>query len=272
MVTSYAERLRAVTSQRGALCVGIDPHAQLLDAWGLSDDARGVETFGRRVVEALGQTVAVFKPQVAFFEAHGAAGLVALERVLADLRQTGALIIGDAKRGDIGTTMAGYARAWLSEESPLRCDAVTLSPYLGFESLRPALDAAHAASRGVYVLTRTSNPEGGDVQLATGADGVRVAQSLLDAARAENERTGGSVGVVIGGTHDDLGIDVTSFNGSILVPGIGAQGGTMAGVRRTFGPAADLALPAVSREVLQRGPDTAGLQDAVAGLLQQAVR
>ena len=270
MTLPYAARLADVTSARGALCVGIDPHRGLLDSWGLTDDAAGVERFGRTVVEALGDLVAVFKPQVAFFEAHGAAGLTALQRVLADIRETGALVIGDAKRGDIGSTMEGYARAWLGEESALRCDAVTLSPYLGFESLRPALDAARSAGRGVYVLARTSNPDGAGVQLATDASGRVVAQQVIDAAIAENAATDGYVGVVIGGTHASLGCDPQGFNGSILVPGIGAQGGTMAGVREIFGAAATRVLPSVSREVLRSGPGVDALRSAAQRLLDQA--
>lgn len=267
-MTTYADRLAQVTAERGALCVGIDPHPPLLAQWGLTDDAAGVESFGRRLVEAVGDQVAVFKPQVAFFETYGAAGMAALERILADIRATGALVIGDAKRGDIGSTMAGYARAWLSEASPLRVDAVTLSPFLGFGSLRPALDAAAASGRGVYVLARTSNPEGHDIQLARDDQGTTVAQQLIDAAQSENSSSGlDHVGLVIGATHTNLGCDPTSFTGSLLVPGVGAQGGTIAGVRQTFGSAFARVLPSVSRDVLAQGPDARALRAAVDRLL-----
>ena len=127
---------------------------------------------------------AVVKPQVAFFEAYGAAGYAVLERTIAALREAGVLVLADAKRGDIGSTMAAYAAAWAGD-SPLAADAVTASPYLGFGSLRPLLDTAAAHGRGVFVLAATSNPEGATVQRA-GFDGRTVAQSIVDQAAAVN--------------------------------------------------------------------------------------
>ncbi|SQC28932.1 orotidine 5'-phosphate decarboxylase [Rothia kristinae] len=121
-------------AEHGPLCVGIDPHPGLLRDWGLADDADGARTFGLRVVEAAAGAAAVVKPQVALFERHGAAGLAALEQVLTAAAMR-AGVIADAKRGDIGSTMAAYADAWLREGSPLAADWVTLSPYLGFGSL-----------------------------------------------------------------------------------------------------------------------------------------
>ena len=266
--TPFRQRLDRTTTERGALCVGIDPHPPLLAQWRLTDDPDGLERFARGLVEAVGDVVAVFKPQVAFFESYGSAGLAVLERVLADIRDAGALAIADAKRGDIGSTMAGYARGWLSDDSPLRADAMTVSPFLGVESLRPALDLAGATGRGVYVLARTSNPEGHGVQLSRDAEGRSVSQRIIDETQAENERTGlNHVGLVIGATHRDPGCDPGSVTGSILAPGIGAQGGTMEGVRATFGPAVARVLPSVSRDVLSAGPDAGSLRDRVARLL-----
>lgn len=264
---TYAERLATTTAARGALCVGIDPHPQILEAWGLDDDVAGLERCARGMVEAIGSRVAVFKPQSAFYEVHGSAGIAVLERVLEDIRQAGALSILDVKRGDIGSTMAGYARAYLRDEASLRADAITLAPYLGVESLRPAIDLAHQTGRGLYLLARTSNPEGAGVQLAD-AGGRSVAQLVVDEAAAENERSGQyAIGLVVGGTHADPGCDVSRFNGSVLVPGIGAQGGTIQGLRDIFGDATDRLLPSASRQVMQGGPDAAGLVAAVDSLL-----
>ncbi|MFT3969719.1 MAG: orotidine-5'-phosphate decarboxylase [Micropruina sp.] len=265
---SYQQRLDAVVARRGALCVGIDPHPGLLTAWGLSVDATGVEAFSRRVVEAVGTEVAVFKPQSAFFEIHGSAGIAVLERTLADISGAGALSILDVKRGDIGSTMDAYAEAYLADGSPLAADALTVSPYLGFGSLQPAFDRAHRYGRGVYVLARTSNPEGGQVQLAAGQTGQNVAQEIIEAAARLNEASGQSaIGLVVGGTHSDLGCDVSSFNGSILVPGIGFQGGRIDDLPALFGDALRHVLPAVSRDVLGAGPDAAALADRVRALL-----
>src|SRR5206468_1278620 len=113
------------------LCVGIDPHPQLLRAWDLSEDAAGVAKFADICVAAFAGRVAIVKPQVAFFEAYGSAGIGALELTLSELRDAGTLVLADAKRGDIGSTMAAYAQAWLAD-GPLGCDALTVSPYLGF--------------------------------------------------------------------------------------------------------------------------------------------
>ena len=262
-MSTYRQRLKAAVADRGNLCVGIDPHASLLTAWGLPLTASGLERYCRTVVDALGTKVAVFKPQAAFFEVYGSAGVAVLERVLADIRAAGALTIVDAKRGDIGSTMEAYADAYLASDSPLAGDAVTLSPYLGFDSLMPAFERAIAFDKGVYVLARTSNPEGGRVQLALGRDGS-VAQEIVDAAKDLNNRARTrAIGLVVGGTHGTLGIDVGDFNGSILVPGIGAQGGRMEDLPTLFGTALDNVLPMVGRGILQAGPDADALRGRV---------
>ena len=268
-MTTYWQRLADRTNQRGTLCVGIDPHPGLLKAWGLDVNAAGLETFARHVVEVLGERVAVFKPQSAFFEAHGSAGVAVLERVLADIAGAGALSLLDVKRGDIGSTMAAYADAYLADGSPLAADAITVSPYLGFGSLQPAFDRAHATGRGVYVLARTSNPEGHEVQLALGEDREgSVAQEIIDAAARANRESGRhAIGLVVGGTHDDLGCDLSEFNASILVPGIGFQGGRIDDLPEIFGSAVELTLPSVSRDVIAAGPAAAALHERVDRLL-----
>ena len=134
--------MRESQTAHGPLCAGIDPHATLLADWGLTDDPGGLERFARGALAALAGHVALVKPQSAFFGRHGSAGVAGLERRLADARDSGTLVLLDVKRGDIGSTMGGYADAYLADGSPLAADAVTLSPYLGFGSLRPALDAA----------------------------------------------------------------------------------------------------------------------------------
>jgi orotidine-5'-phosphate decarboxylase len=243
--------------------VGIDPHAALLARWGLDDDPAGLERFSLTVVEALGDRVAVLKPQVAFFERHGSRGVAVLERVLAAAADAGALTVADAKRGDIGSTMAAYADAFVGEGSPLAADAVTASPYLGFGSLRPLLDLARATGRGVFVLALTSNPEGARVQHAVGPDGRTVAREVLDGVAAENAGAQplGSVGAVVGATLQAPGEDLR-IGGPLLAPGIGAQGASARDLRAVFGPALPDVLPSISREVLGAGPGVAGLRAA----------
>ncbi|MBD0695938.1 orotidine-5'-phosphate decarboxylase [Streptomyces sp. CBMA123] len=259
----FGARLRQALDTRGQLCVGIDPHASLLSAWGLGDDLAGLETFSRTVVEALADRVAVLKPQAAFFERFGSKGVAVLEKTVEEARAAGALVLMDAKRGDIGSTMAAYAEAFLSPGSPLFSDAVTVSPYLGFGSLRPALDLAREQGCGVFALALTSNPEGAEVQRAVGADGEPVAASVLRQLAAENADAAplGSFGAVVGATLADAGVDL-AINGPLLAPGIGAQGATMADLPRVFGASVINVVPSVSRDVLKHGPSVPALREA----------
>ncbi|MFG2181954.1 orotidine-5'-phosphate decarboxylase [Streptomyces abikoensis] len=264
---AFGTRLRRAMDERGPLCVGIDPHAALLADWGLTDDIAGLERFTHTVVEALADRVAVLKPQSAFFERFGSRGLAVLERAVADARAAGALVLMDAKRGDIGSTMAAYAATYLDPASPLFSDAVTVSPYLGYGSLRPALDLARESGAGVFVLALTSNPEGAEVQHAVRADGRSVAATVLDHLRAENAGAApmGSFGAVVGATLGDslgaAGADL-AINGPLLAPGIGAQGATAADLPKVFGAAVRDVVPNVSRGVLRHGPDVAALRES----------
>ncbi len=258
-VAGFGDRLAAAIASRGPLCLGIDPHPELLRAWGLGTDADGLARFSEICVTAFAG-FAVVKPQVAFFEAYGSAGYAVLERTIAALRDAGVLVLADAKRGDIGSTMAAYAAAWAGD-SPLASDAVTASPYLGFGSLQPLLDVAQERGRGVFVLAATSNPEGASVQRAE-SDGRTVAQSIVDDAAAVNQKAGsGSVGVVVGATLT-APPDVSALDGPVLVPGVGAQGGRPEALAGLGGARPGQLLPAVSREVLRAGPGRSALRDA----------
>ncbi|ABK03641.1 orotidine 5'-phosphate decarboxylase [Arthrobacter sp. FB24] len=270
---SFGSRLGRAMADRGPLCVGIDPHPALLKAWGLNDDAAGLERFSLTVVDAVGSLAAAVKPQVALYERHGSAGMAVLERTLAAAAGAGVLTIADAKRGDIGSTMAAYADAWLRDGSSLAADSVTLSPYLGFESLRPALDLAAEYGRGVFVLALTSNPEGASVQHVGGADSV--ARRITEAAAGENRRYGGAlgsvglvVGATVGGALQDLQLDLAAVRGIILAPGLGAQGATAADLRTTFGAAYSQVLGTSSRDILSAGPSAGGLREAALRTLE----
>jgi orotidine-5'-phosphate decarboxylase len=256
--------------------VGIDPHPSLLRAWGLPETAGGVETFAEICVEAFVGDVALVKPQVAFFEAYGSAGYAVLERTISVVRAAGTLVIADAKRGDIGSTMAAYSQAWLGEEAPLASDAVTVSPYLGFGALEPAVELATEHGRGLFVLARTSNPEGGQLQGArllgdqldaadlsavSAGKGVSVAQSIVDAAVAQNRDGRDTVGLVVGATRGH-GLDLSEFSGPILAPGLGAQGATVADLAEIFRDSRELLLPNTSRDVLRHGPSVSALREA----------
>jgi orotidine-5'-phosphate decarboxylase len=282
MTTSFGSRLDEAVAKRGPLCVGIDPHAPLLERWGLPDSPEGLARFTDAVVEALAGSVAVLKPQLAFYERHGSRGLAVLEDGVARARAAGALVLLDAKRGDIGSTMDAYAD-YLRPDHPLAVDALTVSPYLGPASLQPAVDTARLHGGGLFVLARTSNPDAGTLQHALVGE-RSVAQVVVDTVRGWNTpgwmvgdplpdiaavrdvagRFGpatGSFGVVVGATLRELDVDLDALGGPVLAPGLGAQGGSVADLRRLFG--SDRAVvPTVSRDVLSAGPDPAALRAA----------
>ncbi|MEZ7004125.1 orotidine-5'-phosphate decarboxylase [Streptomyces sp. AD55] len=271
MTESFGARLRRAMDERGPLCVGIDPHASLLADWGLADDVAGLERFSRTVVEALAGHVAVLKPQSAFYERFGSRGVAVLETSVREAREAGALVLMDAKRGDIGSTMAAYAESFLRPDAPLFSDALTVSPYLGYGSLKPAADLARESGAGLFVLALTSNPEGAEVQHAVRADGRTVAATVLAHLAAENagQEPLGSFGAVVGATLGDLGSYDLDTGGPLLAPGIGAQGATPADLPRVFGSALGRVLPSVSRGVLRHGPGPAALRGAAERLASE---
>ncbi|UZN05183.1 orotidine-5'-phosphate decarboxylase [Cellulomonas sp. S1-8] len=275
-VRPFGARLAEAMDAHGPLCVGIDPHAALLADWGLTDDAAGVREFALRVMEAVGGRVAAVKPQAAFFERHGAAGVAVLEEVVAAGRASGTLVVVDAKRGDIGSTMAAYADTFLRDGSPLAGDALTVSPYLGFGSLDPAVELALATGRGLFVLCLTSNPEGSEVQHARTPDGVTVAAAVAARAAALNADVDpmGSVGLVVGATvgdaAQDAGVDLAGVNGPLLAPGVGAQGAGPRELAHVFGAARRQVLASSSRGVLRAGPDVGALRAAAARAASEA--
>lgn len=262
MSERFGERVRVALSARGPLCVGIDPHQALLMSWGLADSAAGVREFGLRTVDAAAGRVGFVKPQVSFFERHGSAGFAALEDVLSAARQAELLVIADAKRGDIDTTMDAYAAAWLTPGSPLEADAVTVNPFLGVGTLESTFALAETVGKGVFVLAATSNPEAGAVQRARTRDSQTVSASIIDEISRRNAGSStdgewGSVGFVIGATVDWAGAGIAEFSppAPILGPGFGAQGAGPADLRGRFGAHASMVIAAESRSILSAGPD-----------------
>ena len=266
-MTGFGARLRTALDLHGPLCVGIDPHTHLLEQWGLDASASGAREFGLRVVEAAAGRVGVVKPQVAFFEAYGSAGFAALEDVLASARDAGLVIIADAKRGDIGSTMDGYAAAWLTPDSPLEADAVTLSPYLGPDSLRETLTFAVRHGKGAFVLAATSNPEAYALQSARTIDVASTQdQSVAERVARDVSWINGSaafegglgpIGLVVGATVDRtaLGLPDEALRGApLLAPGFGAQGAAPTDLQKLFGALSQNVVASESRSVLSAGP------------------
>lgn len=266
MTSTFGQRFVERTETFGPVCVGIDPHEQLLRDWGLPVSVEGLREFSARCVDAFADAACLVKPQVAFYERFGSAGFAVLEETISALRSRDVLVLSDAKRGDIGSTMAGYATAWLDDSSPLCSDAVTVSPYLGFGSLTPVLEQAERTGRGVIVLGHTSNPEAPEVQKARVGD-TTIDQDIVNRVSGWNSRHNGpgNVGVVIGATVAEPPV-LDDVAGMILMPGVGAQGGTFADVKRIAGKSVGLVSPNVSRGVLREGPDVQALGEAVTRL------
>lgn len=263
---SFGDRLLGVFADTGRLCVGIDPHESLLEAWGLPVSAVGARDFGLRVVEASAGAAGIVKPQVAFFERFGSAGFAALEEVLASARAAGLVVIGDVKRGEIGSSMAGYASAWLTAGSPLEVDAMTLNPYLGVEDLHETFAVASAAGKGAFVLSATSNPAGARVQSTRAADGRTLARTVLDDVATWNGTTGdalGPIGVVIGATVDlsAAGLGDAEHSLPVLAPGFGHQGARTGQARQIYGNLSGGVIVSESRSLLLAGPD--GIEHAI---------
>jgi orotidine-5'-phosphate decarboxylase len=219
-------------------------------------------------MEAMGDRVAIVKPQSAFFEQFGPDGMRELARVVKTVQQQGALALIDCKRGDIGHTLDAYADAMIGPDSPFGGDAMTVTAYLGFGSLKPVLKKAVERDAGVFVVVRSSNPEGRGLQDARLADGRTVATALADDIAAFNAALGegvGPVGAVMGATIEGDATETLNHlsNALILAPGIGAQGATFDDLARNFGAALPRALPAVSRGILAKGPSVAALRAAI---------
>ncbi len=231
------------------LCVGLDPHLDLIAPLFRRADMRpsapetaaAVEDLLTAVLDRLVGRVAVVKPQIAFFELLGAAGIGVLERLVARARAAGLLVLLDAKRGDVGSTAAGYAGAYLAPGAACEVDAITLSPYLGLDSLEPFVRCAEANGRGLFTLVKTSNPGSGDLQDRE-VEGEPVYAVVARALASLTDRLAGpatgwsSLGAVVGATYPEQAERIRSLlpSGLFLIPGYGAQGASAADAVRSF--------------------------------------
>ncbi len=266
--TSFARRFAALRARRGPFCLGLDPSPELLASFGSKDDIWGLRDFCNRVIDAAAQQVSVIKPQSAYFERFGAAGFEVLSDIIGSIHALGSLALLDVKRGDIGATNAAYASALLGPDSALGADAITVHPYLGFGALEPFLSRAQQTGCAVFAVVLSSNPEGRAIQNAQVSEGVSVAQQLCAEITAHNAEASteevGPAGAVVGLTAEGATEIASRLPRSLLlVPGLGAQGGTFEQVAARFGGAAARVLPASSRDVLRHGPDRGALHQAV---------
>jgi orotidine-5'-phosphate decarboxylase len=264
-VNNFAITLENKIAEFGSICVGIDPSETELNNWGLDDTAHGAKEYSLRCIDAADGRIGIIKPQVAFFERFGSSGFIALEEVLQAARDLDLLVIADAKRSDIGSTMLGYSQAWFGDDSPLRVNALTVSPYLGPGSPVEMLEHARDVAGGIFLLAATSNKDAGHLQRAV-IDGQTVAARVVEQAQTQGL---GDCGVVIGATQDlDLfglgAITKTDAGVPILAPGFGEQGAKLSELKKLFGASAHRVIPNLSRALTSAGPN------AMAGLIDKA--
>jgi orotidine-5'-phosphate decarboxylase len=261
---SFGSRLVKTLQKHGQLCVGIDPSLEQLSDWNLSIDVGSLESFGKEIIDGCHDLVGIVKLQVAFFEQFGSAGFAVLEKLSSYAVSSGLVVIADAKRGDIGTTMGGYARAWLIRDSAFHADAVTLSPFLGADSLNSAVAIATANDKGVFILCATSNPEAKILQTSIGVEAKTVARQVADYAVHANTGEIGSVGLVIGADTKltDYGLQVSDLTQTpILAPGFGHQGAKLEDVKKIFGVIAGNLVCHASRSIA--GASSTGLRSRI---------
>lgn len=248
---SYRDRLdAAVRTKKTPALVGLDPRLSQIPqeiqerarrrALSASEvTALAYEEFCYRIIDVVAPLVPAVKPQAAFFEEAGPAGTVALWRVTQYARAAGLIVIMDAKRGDIGTTAEGYARAYLAgadvAAAPWGADALTVNAYLGPDTLEPFVKVASEREAGIYVLVRTSNPGSAGFQSRPG-DAVPIYRSVAELVETLAARTGGAVGAVVGATYPEELVELRGVMPSapLLVPGYGAQGGSSADTAAAF--------------------------------------
>ncbi|MBD9490501.1 orotidine-5'-phosphate decarboxylase [Ensifer sp. ENS11] len=275
---NFCSRFLRIAEDLSPLCVGFDPSSAILRSWGLGTDAQGAAALCSALLDALDGLAGIVKPQVAFFEALGPEGMDVLARFIREAKARNLLVIADAKRGDIGSSMEAYASAWLGPDSPFQADAVTANPYLGLGALAPMFDLAANTGTAVFVVVRSSNPEGASIQSAM-TEGHSVALDLATSIADWNEAVAGKgavgpVGAVVGATGCGQSAALLDAlpNGLFLAPGIGAQGATMEDASKLFGSSARRVIPTVSRSILSAGPDVKRLRAAIADYSRQSRR
>ena len=267
---SFAARFATARASCSPLVFGLDPSGDLLESWGVSDTANGLDRFADIVLDAAAGTVGLVKPQSAFFERHGWRGIRTLDRLMSSARSAGLLVILDVKRGDVGSTNDAYAEAYLGKGAPLAADAITVHPYLGLGAMGSYVSRAAESGSCLLVVTRSSNPEGRPIQAALAEGRRAVEETLLGQIRALNEELApghiGPVGAVVGPVRMEPALDLAAANCLFLAPGVGAQGATPADVARVFAACPDRVMPSASRSLLSAGPDVERLRAAITAL------
>lgn len=262
----------------GPLCVGFDPSHKVLQAWNLSPDDKGLKDFCDILLTAVVGKVGIIKPQAAFFELYGVEGLQVLKELIENAQKQGLLVLVDTKRGDIGSTAEAYGQAWLGSNSPFKADAITVNPFLGFDALIPLIKIAEETETAVFMVVQSSNPEGEQIRNARIGDqtvSVHLAQRIYDynSQSSSQYRHIGPIGAVIGAT---LGCEAKETieqlkNSLFLVPGIGAQGGTITQLTQQFPQRLwQNIIPSISRSITEVGRNPVDLKNAIHHFAEQS--
>jgi orotidine-5'-phosphate decarboxylase len=271
---TFVSKLEELGRARGRFCLGLDPSAATLEHWGLPVTADGVRELGRRVLDGIGEELAVIKPQSAYFEQFGAAGVEVLAELIAAAREQGLLVILDGKRGDIDSTTEAYGRALIGPDSAMGADATTVHAYLGLDGLRTMVDRAVDVGATLFVVVRSSNAGAWPLQDAQVRPGTSVADMLRDQVRETNAEQAPRtpLGAVVGATYAKLDAQwLAGFGGApLLAPGVGAQGATWEDIRTRFAGVLGDVIPSASRSLLREGPDPTSFAKAVRVTAEQS--
>ncbi|WP_455465824.1 orotidine-5'-phosphate decarboxylase [Bartonella sp. B39] len=262
----------------GPLCIGFDPSHKVLQSWNLSCDYKGLREFCDILLTAVIGKVGIIKPQVAFFELYGVEGLQALKELIENAHEQGLLVLADAKRGDIGSTAEAYGQAWLGPNSAFKADAMTVNSFLGFDALIPLIKIAEETGAGVFVVVQSSNPEGKQIRNARIGDqilSIHLAQRICDynSQSPVLHHNIGPIGAVIGATLGSESKDTIEQlkNSLFLVPGIGAQGGTIKQLTNQFPQNLwQNIIPSISRSITDAGRNSIDLKMRINDFAQEA--
>ncbi len=274
----FADRLTAAIKEKSPVCVGLDPDVSKLPE-GISHDADGVLTFSKAIIDAVKGSASVIKPQLAFYEVLGWEGMKVFWDVCAYAKKQNMIVIADAKRGDIGSTCEAYAEAFLFEDSPV--DAVTVNPYLGSDGITPFIERAAKHEKGLYVLVKTSNPSSGELQdLPIGDEVVHEHLAQLTESWAAQhigpETNLSFIGAVVGATYPEELKYLRTLMPHVpfLIPGYGAQGGTVDDVKHGFLPDGTGAIVSSSRGIIfaSKGADYAEVAQKAATEMAAALK
>lgn len=273
----FADRFVSAARACGPLCVGIDPHAGRIPNLFGGDTPDGLEKWGISVVKAAAGRAGIVKPQVGLFERHGWQGMRALSRVCAAAHEAGLVVLADAKRGDIGSTAEGYAAAYLAADAPFVCDALTVNPYMGLDTLEPLVRMAEQSGKGVIVLARTSNPGSADYQ-ARDMEGkplfVRVVESLapmIERLKGDSGWSGLTLVTGATGPSEARQLRALAPEALFLVPGYGAQGAGAADAVAGFVDGEGGCVNASRSVTFPEGSDAAETEEDWASLIVAAI-